>query len=161
MKFSRIALSLSLLLASAFFQGCETTGMGGEDAARRQAMNEAIRMETPGSYFIGRRFYKVDYKMWGWVRGPGQPWSAAKLVMLNEQQILAPDRQQGKLGTDNNYEYVLQGYFSGDQVYEPASDTIYPEFVLKGYQVRSTNPALIFKERRQTDPKVRVLATPI
>lgn len=161
MKFSRLARFLPLLLAATLFQGCETMTMGGEDAARRQAMNEAIRMEAPGDYYIGRRFYKVDYKMWGWVRSPGQPWSTAKLVMLNEQQVLAPDRQQGRLGTDNNYEYKLTGYFSGDKVYEPASDTIYPEFVLKGCEVRSTNSAPIFQDRREADPEVRVLAPPI
>jgi len=140
------------------FSGCET--MQSDDAVRRAAMNEAIRNEAPGNYFIGRRFYKVDYKMWGWVRQPGQPWSTAKLVMLNEQKVLAPDRQQGKLGTDNNYEYRLNGYFSGESVYEPASDTIYPEFVLTSYEVRATNPPLIFSTAREADPQVRILAPP-
>jgi hypothetical protein len=134
--------------------------MPSDDAMRRAAMNEAIRNEAPGNYFIGRRFYKVDYKMWGWVRQPGQPWSTAKLVMLNEQKVLAPDRQQGKLGTDNNVEYRLEGYFSGESVYEPASDTIYPEFVLTGYEVRATNPPLIFSTAREADPEVRILAPP-
>jgi hypothetical protein len=162
MKSARFAfLGLALLLTATLFQGCETMTMGSEEAARRQAMNEAIRMEQPGNYFIARRFHKVDYKIWGWVRSPGQPWSTAKLVMLNEQKMLAPDRQQGDIGIDNNYEYQLSGYYSGDKVYEPASDTIYPEFVLTGYQVRSTNPALIFQDRRETDPKVRMLAPPL
>jgi hypothetical protein len=95
------------------------------------------------------------------VRQPGQPWKTAKLVMLNEQKVLAPDRQQGDIGVDSNYEYRLTGYYSGDKVYEPASDTIYPEFVLTGYEVRSTNPPLIYSERREADPAVRILAPPI
>ena len=61
--------------------------------------------------------------------------------MLNEQRKLAPDRARGKLGTDNDYEYRLTGYFSGDTVYEPASNGFYPEFILLGAEVRSTNPA--------------------
>jgi hypothetical protein len=154
-RFAFIVFTLVLVGA---FSGCET--MPSDDAMRRAAMNEAIRNEAPGNYFIGRRFYKVDYKMWGWVRQPGQPWSTAKLVMLNEQKVLAPDRQQGKLGTDNNVEYRLEGYFSGESVYEPASDTIYPEFVLTGYEVRATNPPLIFSTAREADPEVRILAPP-
>ena len=70
--------------------------------------------------------YKKDYKMWGWVREPGQPWKTSKLVMLNEQTRLAPDRVRGTLGDDNNHEYRLQGRFTGKTVYEPASDRFYP-----------------------------------
>jgi len=154
----RFAFVVFTLVLVGAFSGCET--MPSDDAIRRAAMNEAIRNEAPGNYFIGRRFYKVDYKMWGWVRQPGQPWSTAKLVMLNEQKVLAPDRQQGKLGADNNYEYRLNGYFSGESVYEPASDTIYPEFVLTSYEVRATDPPLIFSTARETDPQVRILAPP-
>ena len=43
----------------------------------RLALEDAIRSEPPGDYFIGRRYYKQDYKFWGWVRRPGQPWSSA------------------------------------------------------------------------------------
>jgi hypothetical protein len=146
------------LAAIVFLTGCQTLDV---DAPARAAMNDAIRMEQPGSYFIGRRMYKKDYKMWGWVREPGKPWSTAKLVMLNEQQKLAPDREAGKLGSDSNYEYKLTGGFSGDMVYEPASDRFYPEFVLTGYEVRSTVPARIFSTKRQEDPAVRILLPPI
>jgi hypothetical protein len=160
MRFVRQALfGIFVVLTAVSFQGCET--MGGEDAMRRQAMNEAIRLEQPGDYFIARRFYKKDYKMWGWVRSPGQPWSTAKLVMLNEQKTLAPDRARNDIGFDNNYEYQLKGSFSGETIYEPASDGFYPEFVFQSVEVRSMNPPLIFKEKRQVDPKVRILAPPI
>ncbi len=67
--------------------------------------------------------------------------------MLNENQKLAPDREQVNFGFDNNYEYKLYGYFSGEKVYEPASNSIYPEFVLKGYELISTNPRPIFKSQ--------------
>ncbi len=69
------------------------------------------------------------------------------MVMLNEKQKLAPDRAQNALGSDNNDEYKLYGYFSGDKVYEPASNAIYPEFVLQNYELISTTPPPIFKSQ--------------
>jgi hypothetical protein len=125
--------------------GCETTPAGIQTA--KVAMAQKYAAEMPGDYFIGRRYYKPDFKFWGYVRRPGQPWSESQLVMLNEKQKLAPDREHLDFGSDNNYEYKLFGYFSGDKVYEPASNTIYPEFVLKGYEVISTNPPPIFSSQ--------------
>ena len=151
-----------LLLALAAFLplcGCVTTQMK-EKKAGRLVMEDAIRQEEPGNYFVGRRYYKQDYKFWGFVRKPGQQWSTAKLVMMNEQGKLAPDRELGKLGSDNNYEYKLYGDFSGQTVYEPASNGFYPEFVLKAYELRSITPASIYKETGATDPARRVIATP-
>jgi len=110
-------------------------------------MAARIAAEPAGDYFIGRRYFKPDFKFWGYIRKPGQPWQTAELVMLNEKQKLAPDREQVKFGFDNNYEYKLYGSFSGEKVYEPASNRIYPEFVLKGYEVISTNPPPIFKSQ--------------
>lgn len=147
---------LSLVLS--FLTGCETINQ--QDMAAREAMNAAIRQEAPGNYFIGRRLYKKDFKMWGWVREPGKPWSTAQLVMLNEQKKLAPDRERGKLGDDNNYEYKLFGYFSGDMVYEPASNRFYPEFVLTGYELRSIAPPPIYRNPKAIDPAARILTPP-
>jgi hypothetical protein len=67
--------------------------------------------------------------------------------VLNEKEKLAPDRERLEFGSDNNYEYKLYGSFSGDTVYEPASNGFYQEFVLKGYELISTNPAPIFKSQ--------------
>jgi len=133
------------LLAVIFLAGCSTMPEGIQQA--RVAVANRIAAETPGDYFIGRRYYKPDFKFWGYVRQPGQPWSTAQLVMLNEKQKLAPDRQALSFGSDNNYEYKLYGYFSGERVYEPASNTIYPEFVLKNYELVSTTPPPIFKSQ--------------
>jgi hypothetical protein len=132
--------ALLLLLA-----GCQTQESGIRNA--KAAIAQHIAAETPGDYYIGRRYFKPDFKFWGYVRKPGQPWSTAQLVMLNEKQKLAPDREQIEFGFDNNYEYKLYGSFSGDKVYEPASNRVYPEFVLKGYEVISTNPPPIFKSQ--------------
>jgi hypothetical protein len=141
----RFFLTVEILAGLFLLAGCQTVPQGIQQA--RIQMNQSIAAEPPGDYFIGRRYYKPDFKFWGYVRRPGQPWSSAVLVMLNEQHKLAPDRAELKFGADNNYEYKLYGYFSGDKVYEPASNTIYPEFVLKGYELLSTNPAPIFKSQ--------------
>ena len=128
-----------------FCAGCQTMPTGIQDA--RVAMRQRIAAEPAGEYYIGRRYFKPDFKFWGYIRRPGQPWSTAKLVMLNEKQKLAPDRAALKFGSDNNYEYKLTGEFSGETVYEPASNRMYPEFVLKSYEVISTNPPPIFKSQ--------------
>src|SRR5207247_10972089 len=128
-----------------FFRSCQNRPEAIHHA--RIEMAQHIAAEPAGDHFIGRRYYKPDFKFWGYVRRPGQPWSTAQLVMLNEKQKLAPDREQLEFGNDNNYEYKLYGEFSGDKVYEPASNSVYPEFVLKGYELISTNPAPIFKSQ--------------
>ena len=159
MHFRRSFILIFALFASGFFAGCEAVD-NNPDRPSRAATTASIKNEAPGDYFIGRRYYKVDYKFWGFVRKPGQPWSTAKMVMFNENQKLAPDRAGGKLGTDNDYEYKLLGYFSGETVYEPASNGFYPEFVLKGYQLISATPVNIYKVRGATDPQKRIIAQP-
>jgi hypothetical protein len=138
----RFLFPVQLLLGVFLFAGCETVPQGIQQAKIDMATH--IRSEPPGDYYIGRRYFKPDYKFWGYVRKPGQPWSTAVLVMLNEKQKLAPDREQMHFGVDNNYEYKLTGYFSGERVYEPASNGIYPEFVVKNFELISTNPTPIF-----------------
>ncbi len=138
-------LALTGLLASLFLTGCQMEPQGIHDA--RAAVTQSVASEPPGDYFIGRRYYKPDFKFWGYVRRPGQPWSTSQLVMLNEKQKLAPDRAALHFGMDNNYEYKLTGYFSGDRVYEPASNGVYPEFVLKDYKLLSTTPPPIFRSQ--------------
>src|SRR6476659_711792 len=135
-----------LFVSLCFLPSCETPMPEGIHQARI-AMTAQIQAEPPGNYFIGRRYYKQDCHFWGYVRRPGQPWTTAQLVMLNENQKLAPDREQMNFGYDNNYEYRLYGRFSGDKVYEPASNGVYPEFVLKGYELISTTPPPIFKSQ--------------
>jgi len=149
---------LALAFLCGFFSGCETLP---SDAPEIAAMNAAILSEPQGNYFVGRRQYKDVYKMWGWVREPGKPWKTARLVMFNEQKKLAPDREAGKLGSDNNYEYRLFGYYSGESIYEPASNRIYPEFVLTGYELINKHPARIYTMARQIDPTARILIPPM
>src|SRR6058998_406511 len=146
----QLLLAGNLLLSAVFLSSCQTMPQGIQQA--RIEMAQRIAAEPAGDYFIGRRYYKPDYKFWGYVRRPGQPWSTAEMVMLNEKQKLAPDRERLEFGSDNNYEYKLYGYFSSDKVYEPASNGIYPEFVLQGYELISTNPPPIFKSQIRGSP---------
>jgi hypothetical protein len=141
----RLVGAIGILPVALFFAGCETVPEGIQQA--KIEMARKIAAEPAGNYYIGRRYFKPDFKFWGYVRRPGEPWSSAVLVMLNEKQKLAPDRAELRFGYDNNYEYKLSGYFSGDKVYEPASNSVYPEFVLKNYELISTNPPPIFKSQ--------------
>jgi len=134
------ALSAIVLLAA-----CQTEPTGIQNA--RAVVAQRIAAEQPGDYYIGRRYFKPDFKFWGYVRKPGQPWSTSQLVMLNEKEKLAPDRAARKFGSDNNYEYKVYGHFSGEKVYEPASNRLYPEFVVTNFEVISTNPPPIFKSQ--------------
>jgi hypothetical protein len=158
MNLRRFLAFIPLFLSTSFFAGCES--VDGPDKVARAAMTAAISTEPDGDYYIGRRFYKVDYKFWGYVRKPRQPWTAAKLVMMNEHGKLAPDRAAGKLGSDNNHEYKLFGSFSGETVYEPASNGFYPEFLLKGYELVSATPASIFRSKHAIDPTKRIIMQP-
>lgn len=123
-------------------------------------MTQAIAQEPKGAYHVGRRYYKKDYKFWGYIRQSGQPWMTAKLVMMNEQGKLAPDRERGALGTDNNHEYKLFGDFTGQTVYEPASNGFYPEYKLKGYELINSDPGAIYREAGATNPERRIIAKP-
>ena len=144
------SFSLQFLAVALFITGCASGPTGIQHThthGRGPAASVNTASEPPGDYWIGRRYYKNVYKFWGYVRRPGQPWSTAQLVMMNERQKLAPDRQANRLGSDNNFEYKIYGDFSGERVYEPASNTIYPEFVLKNYELISQNPPPIFRSQ--------------
>ena len=139
---SRSRAGLLLFVSLVLCGACQTVPDWREQA--RLAMAQKIQAEPPGDYFIGRRYFKPEFHFWGYVRRPGQPWRMAQLVVLNENQQLAPDREQLNLGSDNNYEYKLYGHFSGDKAYELVSNRFLPEFILQGYELTSTNPGPIF-----------------
>jgi len=151
---------LILLLAVALLTGCtpeDPFGGSGSDFAptggglNYSALAGTIGNEPGGNYFIGRRYYKENFYYWGYIRQPRQPWKQAKLVMLNENRQLAPDRVANRIGSDHNFEYKMTGYFSGDTVYEAASNSFFPEFVVTGFELLSTNPPPLFPN----EPQVR------
>lgn len=143
----RFVLAFEIFLGLFLLAGCGSTTPQGIQQSRAEAATR-IQAEPPGDYFIGRRYFKGSvFKFWGYVRKPGQPWNTAQLVVFNEKEKLAPDRERLSFGSDNNYEYRLYGTFSGQTVYEPASNGFYPEFILKKYELISTNPPPIFKSQ--------------
>ena len=150
----RLFVSLQAALAAFLLPACQSTGPQGIQQTNVAAA--AIQSEAPGDYYIGRRYYKAQYKFWGYVRRPGQPWSTAQLVMMNEHQKLAPDREQNSIGSDNGFEYKLYGSFSPEKVYEPASNGFYPEFILRSYELVSRNPPPIFPSQTDAAAKARL-----
>ena len=80
----RLLKNLSFFVSLVLLAGCETMPEGIQEA--RLAAFQRIQAEPPGNYFIGRRYYKRDFHFWGYIRRPGQPWSTAQLVMLNENE---------------------------------------------------------------------------
>jgi hypothetical protein len=148
----RQRFSLLLLGAALAMISCETTS---QDVVIR---NQRIMLETPGDYWIGRRVAVKHTRFWGYIRRPRQTWSAAQLVIFNEGEKLAPDRlpedpPPGQRGFqfDNNYEYKLKGYLSGRRVYDPNSDKLLPEFILKDYELLSSSPGFLFHPRERRD----------
>jgi hypothetical protein len=144
---SAIGGSAILVLLALSLSGCETTSPGpgtGGDAASRAALQQSIANEAPGDYWIGRRYYNANYKFWGYIRRPRESWKSARLVVLNEQAKFSPDRALNTMGIDNNSEYKIQGRFTGETIYESASNAFYPEFVATSFQLLSTNPTSIF-----------------
>src|SRR5690242_20884367 len=92
MSIFRSDLTSAVLLPVALFifAGCQTEPTASQSAKIQMA--QRIAAEPPGDYYIGRRYFKPDFKFWGYIRKPGQPWSTSQLVMLNEKEKLAPDR---------------------------------------------------------------------
>ena len=87
----KLNVVLTIAAAMLLLAECQTTE--NQFTQSQVLLNQTIANEPPGNYFVGRRFYRKYFFFWGYVRQPRQPWNTAKLVMLNEQKMLAPDRQ--------------------------------------------------------------------
>lgn len=172
----RLALLPLALAASALLSSCATTGttggagMSGSGAVAGQltpsqlnhpqvkARNAIIATEAPGNYYIGRRWWTDGTRFWGYLRQPGQPWSTAKLVIMNESIIKQPDRvpEEGVArvhGYDHNFEYRIWGSFTGQKIYDPNSNFVIPEFRLSKYELISENPGFLFYPGEKYNPR--------
>ncbi len=65
------------------------------------------RRNRLGTILSGIDISKARFSNFGVTCGGGQPWSTAKLVVLNEKEKLAPDREKLSFGSDNNYSTTL------------------------------------------------------
>ncbi|MEM0969093.1 MAG: hypothetical protein AAF191_11865 [Verrucomicrobiota bacterium] len=150
------ALFLGPLLGLFFLASCETAGPSSgygslrDDHPSLLSRRARIAAEPSADYYIGRRFWIEGTRFWGFVRKPGQQWDQARLVVMNENVKKAPDRlpEQNPSGPshgyDHNYEYKLKGRFSGEEIYDPNSNKILPEFMLTGYELISSKPGFLF-----------------
>ncbi len=160
----RIALAIALF-PTLVLTSCTTTGSsrGGSGYSSNhpavKARNAQIAQEPRGDYFIGRRWWTEGTRFWGYIRQPGQPWTQAKLVMINESIAHTPDRlaedpvSGPRHGFDHNYEYRLYGRYTGDTVYDPNSNLKLPEFQLTRYELISQNPGFLFQPGEAYSPK--------
>jgi hypothetical protein len=121
--------------------------LGGPTVEER---NAKIAAEPTGEFYYGRRYFVEKTRFWGYLREPRQPWSTAKLVMMREDRLKAPDRlpEDGPSGAryafDQNFEYRIRGHYTGRQAYDPNSNQILPEFMLTGYELLDRNPGWLF-----------------
>ncbi len=166
----RLALGIILTGAGFFLSSCTTTGTsGGGNIAGQltpaqinhpqvKARNAVIATEPPGNYYIGRRWWTDGTRFWGYMRQPGQPWSEAQLVIMNESIIKQPDRapEEGvpqPHGYDHNYEYRIWGSFTGAKIYDPNSNFVVPEFRLSKFELISANPGFLFYPGEPYNPR--------
>ncbi len=151
--------TLIIVPALVLFTQCATTSgtgnMGGPTIEERKA---AIASEERGDHFYGRRYHVKKTRFWGYVRRPRESWDRAKLVVMREDRKRTPDRlpENGppgrRYGFDQNYEYKLDGYFTGNKVYDPNSNQILPEFMLTDYQLINRQPGWLFRPDDRYDP---------
>lgn len=136
--------------------------MGGPTPEERSAK---ISAEQTGDFYYGRRYFVNKTRFWGYLKKPRESWSRAKLVMFNESQKTNPDRlsESGptgqRYGFDQNYEYKINGSFTGREIYEPNSNQFLPEFRLSGYDLVNRSPGWLFRPDDHYDP-VRITLTP-
>lgn len=129
--------------------------MGGPTTEQRAAK---IAAEPRGDFYYGRRYYVKKTRFWGYLRKPGQPAKSGKLVIFNEAKKLAPDRfpetgsGERRYGFDQNYEYRIDGYYTGRTLYEPNSNQFLPEFMLTSYKALDRDPGWLFSPADHFSP---------
>lgn len=153
--------------ASCLLIGCGAISQGsgnmvGPTVAERDAK---IASEPTGDFYYGRRYFVEKTRFWGYIRQPRQPWSRAKLVIIREDKKNTPDRfsENGPPGqryaADNNTDYLLRGYYTGDTAYEPNSNQFLPVFMLTSYQLLDRQPGWLFRPDDRYD-RYRITLTP-
>lgn len=153
-----LAISLSSCVNTSSTTG-RTANMGTQPKAGATLLRERqIASEPTGNFFYARRYFVEKTRFWGYMRKPRQPWSEAKLVVMNESSMRQPDRLpedgpwNARHGFDNNYEYRITGHYTGRKVYEPSSNLFLPEFKATGYTRLKTKPGWLFSPQDNYSP---------
>jgi len=151
MKYFQFLL-ICLLLSS-----CTQRNLFGHGPSLYQRQIQIDSEQPNAPYFIGRRYYVEHTRFWGYVRPTQTPWSSAKLVTMNEDLKLTPDRRtegvKGGHGYDANYEYRLYGKFTGQKVYDPNTNQFIEEFQLTDYALIDDDPGWLFSPAEVYDRK--------
>lgn len=162
LKMVLLGISCSLLTHC----GTSSMGSGNMGGPTVEERNFKISNEPTGDFFYGRRYYVEKTRFWGYIRKPRQPWSRAKLVLIKEDKKHNPDRlpengpEGQRYGFDNNFEYRLRGYFTGEKDgYDPNSNQVLPVFMLTGYDVVDRQPGWLFRPDDRYD-RYRITLTP-
>ena len=56
-------------------------------------------------------------------------------------------------GFDHNYEYKINGRFTGETIYDPNANLFLPEFRLESYELISATPGWLFDPKEIYDSK--------
>lgn len=161
-----MGLRLVLICLTALLASCASSRVNTAQEAARRA---AIAAEPRGDYFVARRFFIDHTHFWGYVRRPGESWDRARLTILNERFCKIPDRlpenagnpgSSGAYGFNHNYEYHLWGQFSGRRIFDPNSNMVLPEFVLKSYKLVNEKPGFLFRSNERFNGSQLLRAEP-
>lgn len=158
-----ISLSIPLFLNSCSTGNASSSYGANMGGPTRDVRAAEIANEPRGDFFYGRRYYVKNTRFWGYLRKPGQSAYNSRLVIFNESKKRSPDRlhESGPSGKryayDQNYEYRINGYFTGEKAYEVNSNQFLPEFMLTGYQVVNKKPGWLFTPKDSYNPKVFTL----
>ncbi len=144
------------------YSGGGTPNMGGPSVVERE---NQIATEPRGDFYYGRRYFVEQTRFWGYLRKPGQSARQSKLVVFNEARGAQPDRKSEiaapseRYGFDNNYEYRIQGYYTGEKAYEINSNQFLPEFMITGYELLDRDPGWLFSPSDHYD-RARITLSP-
>lgn len=156
LSITALAIFSLILLQSCVFTQSSGANMGMTDISP-QMRSMQIASEPTGDFYYGRRYYIEKTRFWGYVRKPRQPWSRAKLVIMNESSMLQPDRLpeagpvMARYGYDQNFEYRIWGHFTGRKIYEPASNLFLSEFKATDYREISNDGGWLFTPQDHYD----------
>lgn len=158
---SFITISLVTLLLSQ----CSTTKGLSYRHPEVKARNKLIEQEVyEKNVFIARRYVIEGACFWGYLRRPTQPWERSLLVAMNESLLQTPDRipfgetlNGKKYGYDNNYEYRIEGNYTGKYIYDSKIGIKVLEFKPTKITLMSTDNGWLFHPNEAYNPKKHTL----
>lgn len=158
LKFGGRFVMFALMCGGLTHCGTSSMGSGNLGGPTVEERNAAIASEPTGDFYYGRRYFVQKTRFWGYLRKPRQSAGRAKLVIMREDKKHVPDRmsESGPPGQrysfDNNFEYRIRGYYTGQDAYDPNSNQFLPEFMLTGYEVVNRQPGWLFRPDDRYDP---------